>query len=148
MRKEACSAFCARTVSYTHLDVYKRQALYRGEKPDASEIAYKDYAYWRTQQGEAADAVKSYWEAELQDAPAGLELPLDRPKPKERDCAGKVASLKLERGLSDACERYCDDAGITAYMLFVGVYGLLPVSYTHLPVAPVIPAAPCTPWGP
>ncbi len=46
-------------------------------------IQYKDFAHWQRQwlQGEILQTQLSYWEQQLKDIPAALQLPTDRPRP-------------------------------------------------------------------
>ena len=72
-------------------------AALHGNTPALPQLsaAYVDYAAWQRAQlaGEALDAQLAWWRETLQDAPALLELPTDRPRPSRMSFAGAQLSF-------------------------------------------------------
>ena len=58
-------------------------------------IQYADFALWQREwlQGEVLEQQLSYWKQQLSDIPDLLELPTDKPRPKELTYKGAVLSL-------------------------------------------------------
>lgn len=72
-------------------------AALHGNAPALPQLsaAYVDYAAWQRAHltGEALDAQLAWWRETLQDAPALLELPTDRPRPSRMSFAGAQLSF-------------------------------------------------------
>jgi amino acid adenylation domain-containing protein len=91
-------------------------------------VQYADFAIWqrRTLAGGAVEAEVRYWMEQLHDAPAVVELPLDRPRALTRTDAGAVRSRKLSQDLTDALKLLCRRQGATLFMgLLAGLQALL-----------------------
>lgn len=97
--------------------------FYRGESLKAPELRYMDYAYWLDRQPEKREAL-DYWRRRLLPAAEGLELPPEG-RPKAFDYQGARYAFGLDEPTSRACQEYCDRRGLTPYMFFMAVYGLL-----------------------
>ena len=67
-------------------------------------LQYADYAIWQREwlQGETLRKQLDFWRAQLDGAPALLELPADRARPAVRSYAGGAIALRLPAALSDA----------------------------------------------
>ncbi len=87
-------------------------------------IQYKDYSWYLQQRGED-DAAQKYWADQLSAPPQPLELPTDRPRQKAFDYAGAKLHFTLGERQSTACERYCEQNGLSPYMLFSAAFGLV-----------------------
>ena len=68
---------------------------------------------------------KKYWADQLSAPPQPLELPTDRPRQKAFDYAGAKLHFTLGERQSTACERYCEQNGLSPYMLFSAAFGLV-----------------------
>jgi len=98
-------------------------ALYRGQTLPQSRLSYLDYA-WKLSQ--AADSKQlDYWKDALSPLPEPLELPGDFPRPHTFDFRGGTASLALSPALSDACDAFCKEKGVSPYMFFLCAFGVL-----------------------
>ncbi|NZD57208.1 amino acid adenylation domain-containing protein, partial [Sphaerotilus montanus] len=111
-------------------------ALYRaaraGEAPalrplPALPVAYRDVAAWqqRWSTSEAASAQLAWWVAQLQGAPALLELPTDFPRPAQQSYRGASFSRTLDAALSQAVERLARAQGATVFMTLLAALQLV-----------------------
>jgi amino acid adenylation domain-containing protein len=95
-------------------------------------LQYADFARWqRRQLGDAAlDRQLAYWKAQLQGAPALLELPTDRPRPAVRRFQGALFRFSLPADLVAALRRVGRQNGATLYMTLLAAYAALVHRYT------------------
>ena len=95
-------------------------------------IQYADYAAW--QQSWLADSVikaqLEFWIDRLSGAPARLELPTDRPRPKIQRHHGRVRSFHLDRELADQVESLGRGSDATLFMTLLTAYAILLHRYT------------------
>ena len=65
-------------------------------------IQYADFAHWQRGwlQGEVLAAQLAYWREALAEMPTMLELPTDRPRPREQTFNGAVVSLEVPAELT------------------------------------------------
>ncbi|HYE32269.1 MAG TPA: amino acid adenylation domain-containing protein [Methylomirabilota bacterium] len=91
------------------------------------EIQYLDYASWEreTLDKERIAALVGYWKQELQGAPALLELPTDRPRPKVQSNHGRCESLQLPEKLHAELKSFCKREGVTPYMVGMAAFQAL-----------------------
>ncbi|GAC1398976.1 MAG: hypothetical protein NVSMB49_08120 [Ktedonobacteraceae bacterium] len=96
-------------------------------------IQYADYAYWqRASQKEDVFAEHlAYWKQQLQDIPAALELPTDRPRPPIQSHLGSVYPFQLSARLTDGLREVSRQAGTTLYMSLVAAFQTLLHRYTR-----------------
>lgn len=96
-------------------------------------IQYYDYANWQHQELERNElsSVMDYWQNYLKDAPTYLPLPLDNPRAQKE--MAEIASLAWEfsETVSEKIDHYCQQEGITPFILFFTAYQLLLERYTH-----------------
>lgn len=97
-------------------------ALYHGREPEGNGLSYLDYA---SQLGASSAVESDYWRTHLSPLPEPLDIPGDFPRTKGLDYKGGIHSLILSDELSDACDKFCRQRGVSAYMLFLGVFGVL-----------------------
>src|SRR6202034_2624957 len=104
-------------------------AFHNGE-PDplpALPIQYADYAVWQREwiEGEVLQQQAAYWKSALAGVPALLELPVDHPRPSQKDYAGAFAGLVLDEhltaGLKDLSRRH----GTTLFMTLLAGWSVL-----------------------
>ena len=102
----------------------KLDALYQGRSLPAEPLNYLDYAWHLTQQ-QNVEGRMDYWKEHFAALPDPLDIPSDFPRSHEFDFLGDTVSFSLSRELSDACDAFCAEKGISPYMFFLGVFGLL-----------------------
>ncbi|MGX2041489.1 amino acid adenylation domain-containing protein [Methylocaldum sp. MU1018] len=95
-------------------------------------IQYADFALWQRKrlQGERLERHLSYWKQRLAGAPAGLDLPTDRPRPAVRSYRGAhylcSVSAALTAGLYDLCRR----ESATLFQTLLAAFGVLLYRYS------------------
>jgi amino acid adenylation domain-containing protein len=99
--------------------------------PD-SPIQMADYAIWERQWAESEDAAQKleYWTTALQDCPASLELPLDRPRPAVPSFQGASFRMELPSRLCRFIRVLCRQQKATLYSLLLTAFGTLLHRYT------------------
>ncbi len=88
------------------------------------DIQYPDYAAWQREwlSGERLEVQVEYWRRSLADAPALLELPTDRPRPKEQSFAGDVVGVHIDAELTSGLKRVSQEQGTTLFMTLLGAW--------------------------
>ncbi len=99
-------------------------------------VGYADFAIWQRERlsGEVLSRLTAWWSEHLAGAPPALELPLDRPRPKQRSGRGAAregltGDAALMVGLSALGRRH----GATMQMTLLAAFGLLLHRYTGQP---------------
>ncbi len=84
-------------------------------------VQYADFAVWQRRwlSGEALARQLAYWRRQLADAPAGLDLPADFPRPAVQTFNGATFSAELPAELSVALLALCRREGVTLFMLLL-----------------------------
>ena len=87
-------------------------------------VQYADYANWqRTRLNQGLREVhREYWIGQLSGARPPVELPADRPRPRVRTFEGGVRSRSLAPGLADALDIFCQQQGVTSFMVLYAVF--------------------------
>ena len=95
-------------------------------------IQYADYAVWQREwlQGEVLQEQLAYWKEQLKDAPALLELPLDRPRPAMQTASGAALSFQLTAELSEKLKELSREEGATLFMALLAAFQLLLSRYS------------------
>ena len=90
-------------------------------------VQYADYAIWQRDWlvGEALDAQLDYWRGELAGIPAGIELPIDKPRPPAQTFPGARRVQRLPAELSAAVRRAGGRHGATLYMTLLAAFQAL-----------------------
>ena len=90
-------------------------------------IQYADFAEWHRQQttDAAMAAGLAYWKTQLADAPASLNLPLDRPRPLEPTRRGGIVRVDLSSELVTALEAFSRQQGATLFMTLMAGYSVV-----------------------
>ncbi|MCZ8519471.1 MULTISPECIES: non-ribosomal peptide synthase/polyketide synthase [Paenibacillus] len=101
--------------------------LYEGRPLPGPVLQYKDYAVWRgtAAAAEIREAQKAYWHNALAGGLPVLELPSDRPRPREQCFEGAQHLFDLSPELSSRIRKRAQESGATLYMLLLAAYGLL-----------------------
>ncbi|RKH72154.1 non-ribosomal peptide synthetase [Corallococcus interemptor] len=91
-----------------------------------------DFARWQRQTwvGAALEERLGWWKARLQDAPAFLDLPTDRPRPAVQTFEGAHLSRKASPALSRALEALAQQEGATPFMLLLAGFHALLARYS------------------
>lgn len=91
------------------------------------ELQYADYAAWQHSYltGNTLQKHVLYWRDQLQDAPALLDLPLDRPRPAIQSYRGAYHREVLSATSNSALEHLSVEAGATPFMTLLSVFYLL-----------------------
>jgi amino acid adenylation domain-containing protein/non-ribosomal peptide synthase protein (TIGR01720 family) len=109
-------------------------ACERGEGSPLPElpIQYADYAAWqRSWLGDSViGAQREFWRKELTGAPALLELPTDRPRPKLQRHRGRVKSFVIEQAVALQVEALGKQTDSTLFMAALAGYAILLQRYT------------------
>lgn len=88
---------------------------------------YYDYLHTTAQQdcSQSKQQELSYWKNHLQDLPEPLTLPGDYIRPKKFDYNGTEYEILLSAQECNACDAFCQDKGISSFVLFLAAYGIL-----------------------
>ena len=95
-------------------------------------IQLADYAIWqraRWERGLLADGL-AYWEKTLEDAPALLRLPYDRPRPPAQTFHGKALFADLNPTACRALGAFSEHHGVTPFMVLLAVFKTLLYRYS------------------
>lgn len=110
------------------------QALSTGNPSPLPElpIQYADYAIWQQQrfQGKVLERHLSYWKRQLDNAPAVMNLPTDRPRPTVQTPRGAMQSLVLPKTLTEALKNLSRREGATLFMTLLAAFKVLLYRYT------------------
>ncbi|MEH2230338.1 MAG: non-ribosomal peptide synthase/polyketide synthase [Nostoc sp.] len=95
-------------------------------------IQYADFALWQRQwfQGDVLQSQLSYWQKQLNDAPALLSLPTDRPRPSVQTFAGAYQYFVLSEELTTKLTQLSQQQGCTLFMTLLAAYDTLLHRYT------------------
>ncbi len=100
--------------------------LYAGQQPAMPPVSYIDYACWLGQGGETpSESSLAYWKDTLRGVPDLLDLPCDKPRPRQFDYLGGTVSFALDARRSELCRSACRNLSLTPFALFAGAFGLL-----------------------
>ena len=95
-------------------------------------VQYVDYAAWQQQllRGEELEKRLAYWRKQLAEAPARLNLPLARSRPKVQKFGGTYQKVALSPELTTALRELSRREGTTLYMTMLSAFVLLLNQYT------------------
>ena len=104
--------------------LYKPGCEVRGTRLSKLSVQYADYANWqRTRLNQGLREVhREYWIGQLSGARPPAELPADRPRPRMRTFEGGVRSQSLSPGLVAALDLFCQQQGVTTFMVLYAVF--------------------------
>ncbi|MCA9953886.1 MAG: amino acid adenylation domain-containing protein [Anaerolineales bacterium] len=110
------------------------RAFSEGEAVELPElpIQYADFAHWQRTwlEENVLEKQLNYWRQQLQDVPAEMELPTDRPHPPIRTYAGANYTFPLPLTLSAAVQNMAQELGVTPFMILLTALQLLLQRYT------------------
>lgn len=89
-------------------------------------IQYADYAVWQREwlQGEVLEKQLSYWKTQLADLNV-LELPLDKPRPKQPSFRGARATIHLSAALTRGLKTLSQQQNVTLFMTLLAALQVL-----------------------
>ncbi|HEC84258.1 MAG TPA: amino acid adenylation domain-containing protein, partial [Thioploca sp.] len=87
-------------------------------------IQYADFAYWQRQwlSGEVLQKQLNYWQQQLTDVPALLELPTDHPRPPIQRFQGRIQAFEINHELSNALNQLSQQADATLFMTLLTAF--------------------------
>ncbi|HBR48513.1 MAG TPA: non-ribosomal peptide synthetase [Nitrospira sp.] len=90
-------------------------------------IQYADYAVWQRDwmQGAVLEAQLVYWKDRLGDAPAALELPIDRPRPAVQTYRGSCCEFSVPGELVQQVTAFSRRHSLTLYMTLLTAFTVL-----------------------
>ncbi|HKV09555.1 MAG TPA: amino acid adenylation domain-containing protein, partial [Thermoanaerobaculia bacterium] len=90
-------------------------------------LQYADFAVWQREwlSGEALESEIGYWRERLAGAPPVLDLPTDRPRPKELGQRGASRSLELPESLSRSLGALARAETATPFMVLLAAFSAL-----------------------
>ncbi|HSL82510.1 MAG TPA: amino acid adenylation domain-containing protein, partial [Thermoanaerobaculia bacterium] len=122
------------------LAVYLRElrelyAAFRDGRPSPlaePALQYADFAAWqrRYMAGEILDEELAYWRRKLAGSPPLLELPADRPRPRQASFRGGCLRVDVEPGLYRDLRVFARRQGVTLFMTMLAVFDTLLLRYT------------------
>lgn len=94
-------------------------------------IQYTDYAVWqRAALPEISERQLAYWTAQLAQAPAHLDLPIDRPRPPVRSGHGSSVAFGLPAALTEAIHTLSRQHNVTPFVTLLAAFNVLLYRYT------------------
>ncbi len=75
--------------------------------------------------GSVGERLRRYWRQRLADLPPALDLPTDRPRPKERSFEGATALLRFEAAETEAARKLARESGATLFATLLAVLQIL-----------------------
>lgn len=90
-------------------------------------VSYADFAVWQREwlAGEAAETQAGFWRKQLEDEPAPLEVPSDRPRRGTRSHAGANEAIHFTRETADALTALAREHGATLFMTMYAAFVVL-----------------------
>lgn len=90
-------------------------------------IQYSDYSQWQRRRMEEGAAARDidYWRQALEGAPAGIDLPTDRPRPPIQGIRGSTVLFELEPAIFDRLRAFCKEVGVTPFMATLAAFSVL-----------------------
>lgn len=95
-------------------------------------VQYADYAIWQREwlQGEVLQTQVDYWRTQLADAPADLQLPVDRPETPNRRAAGASYDFTIPSDVAARLREICRSEETTLFMVMLTAFSLLLSRYS------------------
>ncbi|MCP4996507.1 MAG: amino acid adenylation domain-containing protein, partial [Gammaproteobacteria bacterium] len=99
--------------------------------PDLT-IQYADFAQWQRDwfQGEVLQEQLTYWQRQLANLPALLELPTDRPRPSVQTFRGRQFHFLMPQPLSQALQQLSLQSQTTLFMTLLAAFKVLLMRYS------------------
>ncbi|TWT64730.1 non-ribosomal peptide synthetase [Allorhodopirellula solitaria] len=96
-------------------------------------IQYADFARWQQERSssERIEEQMDYWRRNLQDAPAVLDLPTDRPRPAVQDFIGATVEFEFSRELTTAINELATRLQTTPFAVLMAAEAVLLGRYSQ-----------------
>ncbi|WP_139488136.1 non-ribosomal peptide synthetase [Brevibacillus dissolubilis] len=96
-------------------------------------IQYSDFAVWQRKaiDQERLDAQADYWQKTLADCSGGLQLLTDFARTENPNAKGASLELTLPSALVNELHQFCQQNGVTLYMVLLSAYSALLSGYTE-----------------
>ncbi len=93
---------------------------------------YADYAAWQRQRltGDFLERQRSYWRQQLHNPPAGLDLPMDRPRPARSTGRGAVHHFQLSGPLNTGFRKMAREENTTLFSVMLAAFQVWLHRYT------------------
>lgn len=90
-------------------------------------IQYADFAHWQNEQmsDQRVEKQMEYWRRSLENAPAVLDLPTDRPRPAIQDFIGATVEMELPADLTSAINRLASTLHTTPFAVLMAAEAIL-----------------------
>ncbi len=90
-------------------------------------LQYADYAAWQQEQAQqqALSEHLDYWREQLSAAPELLDLPTDRPRPRQQDHVGAAVPVELPPRLVEGLKALAQRNGCTVFMTLMAAWSIL-----------------------
>ncbi|MCF6439125.1 amino acid adenylation domain-containing protein [Pseudoalteromonas luteoviolacea] len=107
----------------------------KGHRPsDLSPLpwCYQDYVSWQNAlfSSNAGERLWSYWQKQLSDPPAPLDLPADRARSAQQLNIGASVNFTLSKALTEQLKTYVNGTGSTLYVVLLACFQVLLHRYT------------------
>lgn len=98
-------------------------------------IQYADYACWQREwlQGDALEEQLNYWKSQLTGAPAALELPTDRPRPRTQSYRGATQFIQIPTDVVEDLKRLSKQENASLFMTMLAAFSTLLYRYSGQP---------------
>jgi len=95
-------------------------------------IQYSDFAYWHRQslRDELLEQELSYWRKQLEDSPAMMNLPTDRPRPPVMTYQGDALPIVVPEALTEKLRFLTRQTGTSLFMTLLASFQMLLSRYT------------------
>lgn len=95
-------------------------------------LQYADFAHWQHEwlEGEVMNSQLDYWRQQLAGAPAGLDLPSDRPRSQTRDFQLASYTLEIPETLALKIRDFSQRENVTLFMTFFAAFNALLYLYS------------------
>jgi amino acid adenylation domain-containing protein len=96
-------------------------------------LQYADFAHWQRSylQGENLNKQLNYWQQQLAEINALLELPTDYQRPSVQSFKGRSEFLEIDLNLTQKLKRLSQESGTTLFMTLLAVFALLLSRYSN-----------------
>jgi amino acid adenylation domain-containing protein len=112
--------------------LYEAHASGRASPLSEPPIQYADYAQWQRNwlSGEVLEAQLAYWKGRLAGAPAALDLPTDRPRPRVKSHLGASVAFEVSTQLTARLRELGRQEGATLFMVLLAAWQVLLARYS------------------
>jgi amino acid adenylation domain-containing protein len=104
--------------------LYAAYTAGQGDPLPPLRVQYADYAAWQSRRADEAAQI-AFWREHLADAPALIDLPLDRPRPAVQSYAGASVPFALSAELSEGLRALSQRHGGTLFMTLLAGWAVL-----------------------